>query len=75
MFEAEKQDEFDDVYEEDRALTASCSSGRLASLWGSENPGEEFVVINEDDESRASSAGQSSDARYCKTVAHLLPNT
>ena len=61
LFEAEKQDEFDDVYEEDRAITASCSSGRLASLWGSENPGDEFVVINEDDESRASSAGQLND--------------
>ena len=61
LFEADKQDEFDDVYEENRALTASSSSGRLASLWGSENPGEEFVVINEDDESRATSPGQLSD--------------
>ena len=64
MFEADKQDEFDDVYEEDRAITASSSSGRLASLWGSESPGDEFVVINEDDESRVSSeTGQLSDTR------------
>jgi hypothetical protein len=64
LFEADKQDEFDDVYEEDRAITASSSSGRLASLWGSESPGDEFVVINEDDESRVSSeTGQLSDTR------------
>lgn len=50
LFEADKQDDFDDVYEESRALTASSSSGRLATLWGGESPGDEFVVIDEKEE-------------------------
>ncbi len=63
LFEAEKQDEFEDVYEEDRAITTSSSSGRLASLWGGENPGEDFVVINEAESSRTNSTGQLDDTR------------
>lgn len=67
LFEADKQDDFDDVYEESRALTASSSSGRLATLWGGESPGDEFVVIDEKEEP-ITSLNDTSERKTSETV-------
>ena len=64
LFEAEMLEDFEDVYEEDRAITTSSSSGRLASLWGGESAGDEFVLINEAEGSRTNSTGGLSNSRY-----------
>ena len=48
MFEGDQENEFEILYEdEDKTFAKSSSSGRLASLWGSEGPDEEFVVVDE----------------------------
>ena len=46
LFEADKEEDLEDVYDESQIFSKSNSSGRLASLLTGEVPDDEFVVIN-----------------------------
>lgn len=59
LFEADKPDNFEDVYEENKALSSSGSCGRLASLLAGESPEDDFIVINEKEGCRSSSTNNS----------------
>ena len=69
LFEGDKEDEFEDVYDENKIITSSGSSGRLASLWGAESPGEDFVMIKEAEQT----SEQSNNARY-GNIDHVINN-
>ena len=74
LFEADKEDEFEDVYEDARSLTTSGSSGRLATLWSAESPSDEFVMISETG-SRTNSVRSCSDSRYILGTLRLAFTT